>query len=236
MGHYETLGIRKDSDANAIRKAYRNLAMKYHPDKNIGNEASAAKKFKEISAAFEVLSDSLKRSDYDRKINSRSHPGWTPPKPEPPPPPKDKTDTLDLSKIHVDVLPVKGRGNDILMDVFLDANEMRAGCRKVVTIKRHRMCRRCVADGNVMVRCPKCAANQHFAGHCMRCEGYGAIEETCGNCKGKGIESNWESHEFMATFPVCNAGHIVTIIGEGESGLGGQLPGNVRLVVKIAKN
>ena len=62
--HYETLGVLKNASADEIKSAYRKLAMKYHPDRNPGDKA-AEEKFKEISAAYEILGDSKKRAEYD---------------------------------------------------------------------------------------------------------------------------------------------------------------------------
>lgn len=61
---YDVLGVSKTATADEIKKAYRKLAMKHHPDKNKGDKASEAK-FKEVSAAYEVLSDEKKRKNYD---------------------------------------------------------------------------------------------------------------------------------------------------------------------------
>lgn len=61
---YDVLGVKKDANQDEIKKAYRKLAMKHHPDKNKGDKASEAK-FKEISAAYETLSDPKKRQQYD---------------------------------------------------------------------------------------------------------------------------------------------------------------------------
>jgi len=63
--YYDLLGVSRDADASAIKKAYRKLAIKYHPDKN-PDDAAAEEKFKEIGEAYEVLSDEDKRAAYDR--------------------------------------------------------------------------------------------------------------------------------------------------------------------------
>jgi len=64
--YYKTLGVSRGADANTIKKAYRNLAMKYHPDRNPGKEKEANEKFKEINEAYAVLGDPEKRGQYDQ--------------------------------------------------------------------------------------------------------------------------------------------------------------------------
>ena len=70
--YYEVLGISKTASSDEIKKAYRNLAFKYHPDRNSGDKA-AEEKFKEINEAYDVLSDEKKRADYDSFGTSNSH-------------------------------------------------------------------------------------------------------------------------------------------------------------------
>ena len=67
MDYYETLGVKKESSSQDIKKAYRKLAMKYHPDRNPGNKG-AEDSFKEATEAYEVLKDPQKRAQYDRIV------------------------------------------------------------------------------------------------------------------------------------------------------------------------
>ncbi|CAE7216008.1 dnaJ [Symbiodinium sp. CCMP2592] len=69
--YYKVLGISRDADADAIRKAYKKLALKWHPDKNDG-DAAAAEKFKELAEAFTVLSDAEQRKSYDQELLGQS--------------------------------------------------------------------------------------------------------------------------------------------------------------------
>src|SRR5215212_2405944 len=74
---YDTLGVKKGASPGEIKKAYRKLAAKYHPDKNPG-DASAEEKFKEVQNAYDVLSDAEKRKQYDRFGNANGRPGFDP--------------------------------------------------------------------------------------------------------------------------------------------------------------
>ena len=69
--YYEMLGVEKNAPSNEIKKAYRNLAIKYHPDRNLGNKA-AEEKFKDINEAYEVLSDQTRRVQYDQSISRKN--------------------------------------------------------------------------------------------------------------------------------------------------------------------
>ena len=234
MGHYETLGVPHDANSDAISKAYRKLALKHHPDRNLNDQKASAEKFKKVSLAFEVLSDKRKRADYDLGAypTGKPHPGWTPKKPKPPPPPPPEEDAkVNINDIKCEFIEIKGRGRDVVMKIKLTAMEMRGGCRKVVHIKRRRLCDRCVGDGKVMVACPACGAHKHSVGHCRRCDGYGAIEETCGTCNGQGV-ARYEVHTVSVKISPCNVGHVVTVLGEGEHGKAMEAPGNLRLIIE----
>src|SRR3989304_5396118 len=83
--YYEALGVPRNASAEAIKKAFRRLAMQYHPDRN--KEDGAEAKFKEIGEAYEVLSDGEKRAAYDRFGHAAGGPPGPPPRRPPPPPP-----------------------------------------------------------------------------------------------------------------------------------------------------
>jgi curved DNA-binding protein CbpA len=95
MDYYGTLGIAKGASPEEINKAFRGLALKYHPDHNLGNEKEASKEFKKINEAFEVLNNPEKKAQYDRQgyVGRKPPPSRYRPKPRPkppPPPPKKK--------------------------------------------------------------------------------------------------------------------------------------------------
>jgi hypothetical protein len=85
MNFYEILGVTRQSSADDIKKAYRSLAMKYHPDRNPG-DATASDKFKKVQEAYETLSDLQKKIRYDAGMPTKARPAPTPPKPAPTPP------------------------------------------------------------------------------------------------------------------------------------------------------
>src|SRR5919199_2641363 len=74
---YDTLGVKKDASSDEIKRAYRKLASKYHPDKNPG-DASAEEKFKDVQNAYDTLSDPEKRKQYDRFGSANGRPGFDP--------------------------------------------------------------------------------------------------------------------------------------------------------------
>jgi molecular chaperone DnaJ len=233
MGHYETLGVSHDASIDKIKEAHRELALKYHPDRNLEDQEKATKMFKKIQYAFDVLTDPRKRSDYDLATPKNGKPpsGWTPkPSKPPPPPPAERTD-INVNDVECEFVEMKGRGRDIVARVKLTPHERKHGCRKTVTVKRKRLCMRCIGDCKVFTACPSCSAHKHSVGHCKKCGGYGAVEETCNLCKGKGIENRYEVHTVSVKFSACNIGHSVSVMGEGEMGKSTQIPGNLKVIV-----
>jgi molecular chaperone DnaJ len=183
--YYEILGVRRDAGPEEIKKAYRTLAMKYHPDRNSGDEEAAAR-FKEAAEAWDVLSNPEKRERYDRY----GHAGL-----EGIPMP-DFSDASSFMDILGDVLGGffggGGRrrgpqpGEDLLYALELDLLEAYRGCRKTITIPREERCSECDGSGAQRgtrpIRCTSCDGR----GAVLRSQGFFRIQQTCSRCGGRG--------------------------------------------------
>ena len=167
--YYETLGLDRGATADEIKKVYRKLALKYHPDRNQGN-AEAESKFKELSEAYEVLSDSDKRARYDRygyeAVQSGFSGGgfsWD-----------DFTHTDDLHDIFGDLFSSffggsfggagrgrrEGRGRDLRVTLPISLEDAFHGKEAEIKLKRLESCDACAgsgcAPGTNPVTCPHC--------------------------------------------------------------------------------
>ncbi|HYT92172.1 MAG TPA: molecular chaperone DnaJ [Gemmataceae bacterium] len=182
--YYEVLGVQRDASAEELKKAYRNLAMKYHPDRNSG-DAEAAAKFKEAAEAYDVLSNPDKRSRYDAYGHAGLE-GLAMP---------DFGDTGSIMDIFGDLLGGLfggGRrrgpqpGEDLLYALEIDLIEAYRGCRKTITIPREERCSDCAGSGarrgTQPVRCRQCDGH----GAVLRAQGFFRIQQTCGSCGGRG--------------------------------------------------
>jgi len=167
--YYELLGIREGASADEIRAAYRRLASKYHPDRNPGNK-EAEKKFRDLTQAYEILSDTEKRHQYDFIKKS---PFKTPP--------QSKASSAQ-------VYPVV----DMCVDLELNKDELENGCEKIVSMTRQRKCPDCRGSGrlrwatnNACVLCygqgcRACGMRGYVdTDHCAHCWGTGSMKENC---------------------------------------------------------
>ncbi|HCE43703.1 MAG TPA: molecular chaperone DnaJ [Lentisphaeria bacterium] len=204
---YETLGVPKTATAEEIKKAYRKLAIKYHPDKNAGNK-EAEEKFKDLSHAYEILSDSQKRSQYDQlghdAFTSRGSSG-----------PGagyggfEYHDPYDIfsqffggggggggggSSIFEELFTGGGRrssngerdGADLRFDIEIDFEEAVYGADKKIKIPRLETCDACNGSGcetgTGKSTCSKCRGT----GNISMSQGFFSIRQTCPNCHGTG--------------------------------------------------
>ena len=207
--YYEVLGVERGVTADELKKTYRKLAIKYHPDKNPG-DASAEEKFKELGEAYEILGDEQKRAAYDRFGHAAFAPGGGAPRPGGSAAGQQWGGFHDPRDIFETVFggggggggifdsffgggarqgEQAGRGNDLRYDLEVDFVEAARGLEKEVAF-------------NVLDTCPDCAG---------RGGATGSHDETCSNCHGRGQVAHSRGFFTVAsTCPRCNgAGRVI---------------------------
>jgi molecular chaperone DnaJ len=256
--YYEILGVSRSANQDEIKRAYRKIAKKYHPDANPGNK-EAEEKFKEAAEAYEVLSDPEKRSRYDRF----GHEGvkqdfgaggfsWS-----------DFTHFSDLEDILGDFFggslfetffggrERRGprRGQDTRYDLEITLEEAYTGCEKRIEVQKRTRCKVCngsgSAPGHGRSTCSSCGGtgqirvSQGFfsiARTCSRCGGTGeVITHPCKACNGAGITR--QTRRITVTIPPgVDTGSRLKISGEGEELPQGGLPGDLYVVIYVKEH
>ncbi len=256
--YYEVLGVDRGATDDEIKKAYRKLAKKYHPDLNKDNP-EAADKFKEAAEAYDVLSNSEKRSRYDQFGHAgvdqngggyNSYGGGF--------------GGFDMGDIFSSFFgggfggsssrrngPVRGR--DIQQAVELTFEEAAFGCKKEITIIRSESCPECggsgAKKGTSPVKCAKCGGSGQmrtvqntpfgqFASSttCSACGGSGTtIKDPCPKCGGSG--QTRKTRKLEVNIPQgIDHGQTVSVRGQGEGGIRGGGPGDLLITVYIKPN
>lgn len=251
--YYEILGVAKDADADQIKKAYRKLAMQFHPDKNPGNK-EAEEKFKEAAEAYEVLSDSQKRSRYDRFGHQGvGGPGMGGPNFQ------DPSDIFEaFGDIFGDLFGGGGgrssrsqrsgprRGADLRYVLELELSDVLEGVQKPIEFECDEDCKDCsgsgAAKGSQPEVCPACGGhgqivrNQGFfsmATTCQQCRGTGRIiKNPCKSCRGSGRRAT--ERKLLVTVPAgVDNGTQLRLHGEGEPGSKGAPAGDLYVELRI---
>ena len=191
--YYEVLGVSKDASADEIKRAYRRLAIKYHPDKNPDDKEAEAK-FKECAEAYEVLSDPDKRQRFDEHgpeglrglgMHDFSRMNFD-----------DIFGMFGLDDMFGDIFGGRGRrsarragparGYDLETSVELALNDIAKGTEKTIEFTRQDICPECngtaAAKGSSPSRCPSC----NGTGRVTRGGGFFQMVSTCGQCRGSG--------------------------------------------------
>ncbi|MDI6735631.1 MAG: molecular chaperone DnaJ [bacterium] len=261
--YYEILGITKGTSQEEIKNAYRRLAKKYHPDVNPQNKKEAEEKFKELSEAYEVLSDSNKRAQYDQFghegiKNAFGSGGFTW---------SNFTHYSDIEDILGNILgggifgdfferagqSQQGkrvyRGANLRYDLEISLKEAAFGCEKTITIDRREVCPICNGSGGKpgvgIKECPSCKGSgqvrfaQGFfsiAKTCDKCYGQGTIITTpCERCYGKGKIAR--SRTMTVKIPAgVDTGSQIRLRGEGEGGGYGGGAGDLYVVIVVKED
>jgi molecular chaperone DnaJ len=254
--YYDVLGVEKTASADDVKKAYRKLAMKYHPDVN--KEAGAEEKFKELSEAYAILSDEQKRATYD-KFGHAGTQGFSE---------ADMYNNINFNDIFAGMnfgdsdnlfdlffggrggRRDSGRGSDLRYDMEIDFKEAVFGIDKEIVVPRMETCDTChgtgAKPGSKIDTCPNChgsgqvrQVSQSLFGQmvrvapCPRCQGRGKIFDTpCPECKGRMKTRHVRKISVKVPAGIDN-GLQLRIPGEGESGVSGNQWGDLYVVVHV---
>lgn len=255
--YYEVLGVSKGSTADEVKKAYRKLAIKYHPDKNQGDK-EAEEKFKEGTEAYEVLSDAKKKQIYDQygfagvegMNGGHGH---------------------DYSSVYRDFEDIFGdfggifdsffgggggtrrsgrtaqpRGSDLRYNLNIPFKDAVFGTKVQISYNRHVECSPCsgtgAESGGGKKMCPTCGGSGQvrrssgffsIASACPTCNGDGyVIENPCKSCRGAGVVQ--KSQKIKVTIPPgIESGKRINIPGQGNAGPGGGLTGDLYVYITV---
>jgi molecular chaperone DnaJ len=250
--YYEVLGVGRDAGESDIKKAYRRLAMKYHPDRNPGDK-EAEERFKEAATAYKVLSDPDMRARYDQfgeaGINGNAGPGF------------GFGGVEDIfsafGDIFGDFFGARGgrgrgrvsRGADLRMELGLTFPEAVWGTSREVEVPRQVACETCEGSGakagTTPEICGQCGGKGqvvHSQGFfmiqtaCPACRGEGrVIKERCGDCRGRGTVE--EVSKLTVNVPAgVDSGQTLRLAGKGEASQHGGPPGHLYVVLRVERD
>lgn len=253
--YYEVLGVSKSASADEIKRAYRQLAKKYHPDMNPG-DAEAEAKFKEVNEAYAVLSDEEKKAKYDQyghaAFDTASGGGYGGGG-------FGGFDGFDFSDIMSSFFGGSTRGStrnapiegdDVLARVTLEFEEAAFGCKKEVNFARVEACGECgasgAAKGTKPESCPTCRGRGYVTVQqqtlfgsmqsqrsCSACRGTGKIVKTpCKNCNGKGYIRVNKRLDVSIPAGIDNMQRVV-LRGQGSVGRNGGPSGDLVIEIKV---
>lgn len=257
--YYEVLGVARTADGEEIKRSYRRLAMKYHPDRADGDKAEAELKFKECAEAYEILSDPTKRQRYDQYGHGGVHGQHD----------FSHMDVTDIFSMFDDIFGgafggggggggggrrsarAHARGFDLETQVELTLNEVSTGVEKTIEFEKQDHCETCKGTGSKPgvspVACPQCGgqgrvAQQGFGGMfrmvtaCPNCRGRGTvIKEHCPSCGGSGRQLR--KRVVTVKIPAgVHEGQAIRISGEGEPGDNGAPPGDLHCYIAIKQH
>ena len=248
--YYEVLGVTFDADGDTIKKAYRKLAMQFHPDKNPGDKA-AEDKFKEAAEAYEVLSNAQKKAQYDRFgfVDGRGGMGG-----------HGFQDINDIfnsfSDIFGDFFGQGGgqrgdprrprRGADLRYVCEINLEEVVSGTKKEIEFETDEQCEECFGQGTEKGHKPETCPTCQGRGQVVRSQGFFSVATTCPNCRGegqiiknpckacKGAGRQRAQRRIEVNIPPgVDTGTQLRVSGEGEGGYRGGPVGDLFVQIQV---
>jgi molecular chaperone DnaJ len=252
--YYEVLGVNKNASEAELKKAYRRLAMKYHPDRNTGSAATdAEKRFKETKEAYEILSDPQKRSAYDQFGHAGVDPSMGGG-----PGGFGGAGSASFSDIFGDVFgDIFGggraggagrvhRGADLRYNLQLSLEDAVAGTTVKIRVPTLVICDSCGGTGAKKGSKPKTCDTCAGHGQVRMQQGFFSVQQTCPRCHGKGTviddpcsschgQGRVEEHKTLSVKvpPGVDSGDRIRLAGEGEAGEHGGPPGDLYVQVAV---
>ncbi|MFY9178192.1 MAG: molecular chaperone DnaJ [Venatoribacter sp.] len=248
--YYEVLGVAKDVDGATLKKAYRKLAMKYHPDRN-PDDKDAEAKFKEATEAYEILGDEQKRAAYDRfghaGVDGQAGGGYG----------GGFGGGASFSDIFGDAFgDIFGgggrsrggpqRGSDLRYNITLTLEEAVHGVEKQIRIPTLVACKTCDGSGAKPGSKPKTCNTCHGAGQVRMQQGFFSVQQTCPSCRGQGVTIDnpctschgrgvkEETKTLSVKIPAgVDTGDRIRLSGEGEAGGQGGPAGDLYVQVSV---
>ena len=251
--YYDVLGVSKNASEADLKKAYRRMAMKYHPDRNTGDEAvEAEKNFKEVKEAYEVLSDPQKRAAYDQFGHAGVDPSMGGG-------PGGFGGAANFSDIFGDVFgdifggarggPRVHRGSDLRYNLQLTLEEAVAGTEAKIRVPTLVRCNVCKGTGARKGTSPKTCSTCDGHGQVRMQQGFFSVQQTCPTCRGQGTvvedpcaachgAGRVEQHKTLSVKvpPGVDTGDRIRLAGEGEAGEHGGPPGDLYVQVAVKEH
>ncbi|MCB9687322.1 MAG: J domain-containing protein [Alphaproteobacteria bacterium] len=233
--YYNILGIGRDASSDDVKRAYRVLARRWHPDRN-QHDADAQQRFKDITEAYRTLSDPDKRVRYD-KLGPLYTEDGRPPRPE------------DLNQVANTVWGnlfrwrSTAKGEDLRYTVSVTLEEVVTGCEKEVVVPRQVRCRTCDGEGATAEgreRCEVCKGSGRASGprllrtDCYHCSGRGfTVASPCPDCHGDGRLGVEDTLRIKVPEGVAT-GQKLKIVGKGNAPRGSGDAGDLLVIVSVA--
>ena len=247
--YYDVLGLDRDASEDDVKKAYRRLAMKYHPDRN-PDDAEAEEKFKEASEAYEVLSDAEKRSAYNQFGHAGVDPGGT----------GGAGFNGSFSDIFGDVFgdifgasrgghSAHNRGGDLRYGLQLNLEQAVQGDTVEISVPILSTCEDCDGNGTAPGTRPSTCPDCRGAGQVRVARGFFSLQQTCPRCRGAGEviadpcrrcggSGRVEKRRKLSVRipPGVDDGNRIRLSGEGEAGPQGGPPGDLYVEVQLREH